>query len=86
MLSNKFLNVYIGEEKSKIKMLNNGLPQGSMLAPLLFTLYTKDLPGTNERKFIFADDLALACQSKDFERLENSLTDGLDILHNYYKQ
>jgi len=44
-----------------------------VLALLLFNHYTKDLPGTNRRKFIYADDLALACQSKDFERLENFL-------------
>jgi len=61
MLSNKFLTAYIGEEKSKTKKLNNGLPQVSVLAPLLFNVYTKNLLGTNGRKFIYADDLALAC-------------------------
>lgn len=86
MLSNRFFTVFIGEEKSKIKMLNNGLPQGSVLAPLLFNLYIKDLPATTARKFIYADDLALACQSKKFKDLENTLSEDLDTLHKFYNQ
>lgn len=33
MLSNREIIVYIGEEKIKMRLLNNGLPQGSMLVP-----------------------------------------------------
>lgn len=47
MLNNRFFTVYIKEEKSKIKTLNNSLPQGSVVAPLLFNLYVKDLPATS---------------------------------------
>lgn len=53
MLSNRQLTVYIGESKSKTKVLNNDLSQGSVLAPLLFNLYTKDLPPTSSKKFIY---------------------------------
>lgn len=52
----------------------------------LFNLYTKDLPATNARKFIYADDLVLAYQCKDFKGLKNILTDDLDKLHKYYNQ
>jgi len=86
MLSNRFFSVFIGEEKSKIKMLNNGLPQGSVLAPLLFNLYIKNLPATTARQFTYADELALACQSKEFEDLENILSEDLDTLHTFYNQ
>jgi len=69
MLSNRKIIVYIGEGKSKMRLLNNGLPQSSVLAPLLFNLYTKDLSLTSSRKFIYADDIAFASQSNVFEDL-----------------
>jgi len=33
----------IGRTESKQKIMNNGLPQGSMLASLIFNLYTYEL-------------------------------------------
>ncbi|VVC38695.1 Reverse transcriptase domain [Cinara cedri] len=86
MLCNRCFTVYIGEEKRKIKMLNNGLSQDSVLAPLLFNLYIRDLPATTARKFIYTDDLVLACQSKNFDDLENILSEDLDILHKFFNQ
>lgn len=65
-------------------MLNNGTPQCSVLVPLLFNLYIKDLPVTSAIKFVYADDLAQTDLSKDFEGLKSILTDYLDILHKYY--
>jgi len=85
ILSNRQLTVYIGEEKSKTRVLNNSLSQGSVLVPLLFNLYTKDLPSTSSIKFIYADDIALASQSTSFEGLEEPLTNDLSKLNSYFK-
>lgn len=52
----------------------------------LLHLYIKDLPATTARIFIYANDIALAYQSKDFESLENILSENLDILHKFYNQ
>ncbi|CAK1602282.1 unnamed protein product [Parnassius mnemosyne] len=59
MLSNREFMVFLGDNESRTKKLNNGLPQGSVLAPLLFNLYLHDIPETQSRKFMYADDIAL---------------------------
>ena len=85
MLSDRRFRVFVGEKSSKFRTLNNGLPQGSVLSPILFNLYTSDLPLTESRKFIYADDMALTFQNKSIEIIENKLSTDLDIMNNYFK-
>lgn len=83
MLCNWFITVVIDDRKGKQKTLSNVLPQGSVLAPLLFNLYTSDLPNTNSNKFIYADDIALLCQEKIYELWKKHLTEDLSELNKY---
>jgi hypothetical protein len=84
MLSNRQFRVFVEDKSSKFRFLNNGLPQGSVLSPILFNLYTSDLPPTNSRKFIYADDLAMAYQHQNFENVENRLSEDLIPLNKYF--
>lgn len=86
MLTNRHFKVHIGEKSSRFKTVRNGLPQGSVLAPLLFNLYISDVPETSSQKFAYADDMALATQSKKFSDGEQILNSDLETLNQYYSK
>lgn len=84
MLTNRRIRVYVNDGSSRTRTLNNGLPQGSVLAPLLFNLYISDMPPTVSRKFAYADDNAIGVQDNNPEIIEDILTADLQILDKYY--
>ena len=58
-LSNRFQTVTIDGEESTEKPVLSGIPQGSVLGPMLFVLYINDLPEAVLQScytFLFADD------------------------------
>jgi len=59
----------MGDQVSAWHRQSNGLPQDSMWSPTLFNLYIDDLPGTESRKFIYADDIYCALQARSFADL-----------------
>ena len=85
MLSNRRFFVELNGQKSRWRKQKNGLPQGSVLSPVLFNIYTNDQPvheGT--RSFIYADDLCIATQDTTFEKTESTLNDALSNIGVYY--
>jgi hypothetical protein len=72
---------------SSTNSIKCGVPQGSILGPLLFLLYINDLPRCSPKlQFImFADDTNIICSNKDPEMLENILNKELDSISNWFK-
>ncbi len=70
-------------ERSRKRMLRNGLPQGSVLAPILFNIYTSDLPPTTSKQFLYADDSALGV-SGSFDSIEHTLESDLATMSRYF--
>ena len=85
MLSNRRFYVDLVGKCSIWRRQKNGLPQGSVHAPLLFHIYTNDQHvRPNIRSFLYADDLCIATQKQSFEEVEKTLGDALAGLIPYY--
>ena len=70
-LSNRQQYTSINGVKSDLEYIRWGVPQGSVLGPLLFLLFINDLSNsTDMNSWFFADDTALAASSASFNDLE----------------
>src|ERR1700743_3175140 len=73
LLSDRRLSVHLGHNISRWNTQVNGLPQGFVLAPTLFNLYTNDLPPTKSRKFSYSKDICCGTQTHTFVEVECTL-------------
>ena len=81
LVRNQSFTLTTGDSKqNRLCRLKNGVPQGLVLATLLFNIYTYDLPSMTSRKFVYADDLALLHSSGNWKDLE-----GVTLRLNFIK-
>ena len=87
-LSNRKQYVYLNNIASDLCSLNCGIPQGSVLGPLLFLLYINDFNRcSNIFDFhLFADDSSLFYKHKNLSTLESDIMESWIKLMNGYVQ
>lgn len=86
-LKNRSFAVKVGEATSTKRNVPKGVPQGSLLGPHLFNLYTYDIPPLVRcKKAIYADDMGLYATSSNAELAVNYLQRDLNELSAYYKK
>ena len=79
--------VHVFTKNSQLKYINHGVPQGSILGPLLFIIYINDLANSSEifHKVIFADDTNLFLSHNCNQKLLNLLNKELLKIDLWFK-
>ena len=88
---------YLQERKQRVRVgdvysgwsgVRKGVPQGSILGPLLFILYVNDLPQAVKRCSVkqYADDTTLSLASREVSDLEEGLTSDVEGVSRWVKK
>jgi len=77
-LTNRAQAVNINSTLSDFKNIDIGIPQGSILGPLLFIIFVNSLPDfVNCKCTMYADDTTLLCTANDSTTLQSDLQENL---------
>lgn len=83
-LTERLFRVKHGNDYSDFKEIAAGVPQGSVLGPLLYILYTRDIP--QERNCVvatFADDTAILTTGDTIESATEKLQHAINKVHGW---
>ena len=85
-LHNRKQYISYDDKKSKIKIITCGVPQGSILGPLLFLLYVNDLQQASKiiKPIMFADDTNLFYSNKDLKLLFKTVNTELERIQIWF--
>ena len=81
-------SVYLGHTQSSRSTITCGVPQGSVLGPLLFLIYINDLPlhVKHSQLSLFADDATLYNSAASLESIKRPIASDIDNVNNWCRE
>lgn len=78
--------VKIGDKQSEELTVKKGVPQGSILGPILFNIFINDIfqLGLNRNMMLYADDIALTISGGNKFEAMNKANQDLDKLSKWF--
>ena len=84
-LTNRTFTVQLGVERSNPGCLTCGVPQGSILGPLLFLLYVNDMPqSVSCDLLLYADDSCLVFSDSNIDKIEAQLNKDFNSICDWF--
>ena len=87
-LENRKYYVQVNHETSHTRHIRSGVPQGSCLGPLLFTIFINDIPQPQTaytKQFLYADDTALLTTHFNVRHAITTLSKEVERTVNYFE-
>ena len=84
-LSERYQAVRVNGAISSFKLVSTGVPQGSVLGPILYLIYVNDLPYITNlfSVCLFADDTTLVFESSNNSELSHKCNAGVDLFNTW---
>lgn len=85
-LHNRTQSVFFQGRESKFKLIDKGVPQGSSLGPLLFSIFINDLPQmcSDSQIHLYADDTVLYYSSANISHIQHTLQSDFNKVQQWF--
>ena len=84
-LSNRKFMVNLENSFSEVSSISCGVPQGSIIGPLLFLIYVNDMPMAIKCDlFLYVDDTCLVFQIKNVKDIEKQLNEDFANIRDWF--
>ena len=88
-LTDRYQKVICNDDSSTWKAVQCGVPQGSILGPLLFLIYINDLPSIisnkNDTTLLYADDTSIIITESSYTATKQQATSFLNNINSWFR-